>query len=107
MCIVAINLQLLTEKTMFYASSDVQLTDYNMEDNSSIVLSVHDVSTNIPSEYLFLNTISVDSDRNFSTLETTLLKNEKLLEEMRKEIVYYNNLEFRIWQIVIPMLLGK
>ena len=64
------------------ASSDVQLTDYNMEHNSSIVPSVHDVSTNV-------------------------YKNEKILEETQRKINYYYYLEFRIWQIASPILLGK
>ena len=93
--IAAVNYQLLTEKIMvLYASSDVQLTD---EHNSSIVSSVHDVSTNIPSEYVFLNhTVPVVNDRNFS-----------IQEEMKSKITYYNDVEFRIWQIMAPMLLGK
>ena len=109
LCIVAVNYQLLTEKTMFfYASSEALLTDYNVKHNSSIVSRDYDVSTNIPSKNLFPNhTISVDNDRNFSALETTVLKNENILEEMKRKIIYYNNLEFRIWQIVAPMLLGK
>ena len=64
------------------ALSDVQLTDYNIEHNSSIASSVHDVSTNV-------------------------YKNEKILEETQRKINYYYNLEFRIWQIASPILLGK
>ena len=67
---------------VLYASSDVQLTDYNVEHNSSIASSVHDVSTNV-------------------------YKNEKILEETQRKINYYYNLEFRIWQIASPILLGK
>ena len=57
--IAAVNYQLLTEKIMvLYASSDVQLTD---EHNSSILSSVHDVSTNIPSEYVFSKSYNTGS----------------------------------------------
>ena len=93
---------------VLYASSDAQLTDYNVEHNTSIVSSVHDVSTNIPSEYVFLNhTIPVVNDRNFSIQETNVYRNENILEEMKSKIAYYNDVEFRIWQIMAPMLLGK
>ena len=67
---------------VLHASSNVQLTDYNVEHNSSIVPGVHDVSTN---DY----------------------KNEKILEEIQRKIDYYYYLEFRIWQIASPILLGK
>ena len=67
---------------VLYASSDVQLTDYNVEHNSSIDLRVYDVST-------------------------TVYKTQKILEEMQRKIDYYYNLEFRIWQIASPILLGK
>ena len=83
LCFVAVNYYFLTENIMILcASSDVQLTDYNIEHNSSIASSVHDVSTNV-------------------------YKNEKILEETQRKIDYYYNLEFRIWQIASPILLGK
>ena len=79
----AVNYYLLTPKiAVLFASSDVQLPNHNMDINSSIISSVSDVSTHA-------------------------YKNEKILEETQRKINYYYNLEFRIFQIASPILLGK
>ena len=65
-----------------FASSNIQASDYNMEHNSSIASSVHNVSSNV-------------------------YKNEQILDEMQRKINYYYNLEFKIFQIASPILLGK
>ena len=59
-------------------------------------------------EYNLTNyTLNDGNGFNFTTMATIAYHDGEITEETREKILFYNNVEFRIWQIISPTLLGK
>ena len=84
--------------------------DSDMEQNKSSFLVLSNSSITVTS----VNTITKTKyNKELTTVLTNVVNasgrevKPTLTKDMKSPIAYYNNLEYRIWQVVSPILLGK